>query len=740
MNVKGERFVGRTRVSVIVGNIFAEIVAIAVGVVAGCGVLPFGAMPFGFAILCAASRCVPSIFIGLIISSFFFEDTLLLLAVYTVTFSLRLLTFALSRRKSTIFEEHISLRITTAALGALVLGAYKAISGGLLYYYIFSMLIGVLVSAAATLLWCALPRPFDKRDGASESRHGLWKIAAIVSACAACTWTLRGMAVLGISLSALFAIFAVLISTRRCSIAVGTLMGTACGLCVSVIYTPIFALGAVSFGLLREVSLTLASFSVLLIGMGWGVYTTGIEAISSLFPALLLASVMFIVIERLFGAKDTEKSTSAKSEVDATDKSDAYASNVAAIRLDGVEKSIKELCGALHELSGEFEDTVISAPGKRDILAASLNAEIGDEGVSVKEKRTHRYGRTAKKEESAYKISDITRYESPCADGVLLGALSEYLADIMQFTDSAAFSEFYAREELERVAREKYGLADATVIEYSKDGKILLSCEDLPRLERYAGDICEDFSKKLDTRLACGDVFDIGRRAYAIYEHKTVYKVTYSGKRMASPEDPEHCGDSFGVINRGQTDVYAFICDGMGSGRDAAATSELCANFLNKMLRIPVPVKSTVALLNTFLRSRNGNSVKECAATVDLCRIKLDDGRAEFYKSGAAPTYIFRDGSLFKTGARTVPIGILKELDTAKSTSAILPGDVIVMMSDGVTEGRDECPELFEFIRTRIATHSPEQLSDAIMDYAKQRRITDDASVVVLRIEENLFQ
>ena len=150
-------------------------------------------------------------------------------------------------------------------------------------------------------------------------------------------------------------------------------------------------------------------------------------------------------------------------------------------------------------------------------------------------------------------------------------------------------------------------------------------------------------------------------------------------------------------------------------------------------------MSGTLELLNAFLRHRNGTGEHECSATVDLGVLDLVDGRAGFYKSGAAPTYFFRDGALFKLRSRTAPIGIIKELDSGRINMELLPGDVIVMVSDGVTQGREECPELFELLRSRLMTHSADQLADVILRYAEESGCTDDVSAVVLKIEERLY-
>lgn len=59
-------------------------------------------------------------------------------------------------------------------------------------------------------------------------------------------------------------------------------------------------------------------------------------------------------------------------------------------------------------------------------------------------------------------------------------------------------------------------------------------------------------------------------------------------------------------------------------------------------------------LLNTVLLSQSGENF----STVDLLETDLLTGRCSFVKAGAAPTYIFREGKLYKIFSATPPVGI----------------------------------------------------------------------------------
>ena len=86
-----------------------------------------------------------------------------------------------------------------------------------------------------------------------------------------------------------------------------------------------------------------------------------------------------------------------------------------------------------------------------------------------------------------------------------------------------------------------------------------------------------------------------------------------------------------------------------------------------------------------------------------------------------------------------MPLGILDTADVGRIDMEILPGDTVIMVSDGVTEGREECPELFDYLRSRLLTHNAEQLADSIIKYADKRGCTDDVSVLVTKVSEKIM-
>jgi len=177
---------------------------------------------------------------------------------------------------------------------------------------------------------------------------------------------------------------------------------------------------------------------------------------------------------------------------------------------------------------------------------------------------------------------------------------------------------------------------------------------------------------------------------------------------------------------------YMLLSDGMGTGRMAALTSGMAAVFLERMLTAGAGLETALKMLNNVIRA----GCDECAATVDLCEIDMVTLEARFVKSGAAPSFVIRGGSLFRLQSKTVPIGILRALDAEMIRFTVEPGDVIVMLSDGIARSFEECPWLLDFLSTDddVQHGDVQRAAEKIVEQAAARGARDDITAGVMRI------
>ena len=148
------------------------------------------------------------------------------------------------------------------------------------------------------------------------------------------------------------------------------------------------------------------------------------------------------------------------------------------------------------------------------------------------------------------------------------------------------------------------------------------------------------------------------------------------------------------------------------------------------MAGIPPDVSlSTVNRLLSFAGEDN-------FAALDLGVINLDSLSCEFIKLGAPYGFIVSKDSVRLIEGSSLPMGILNELKPSVCTEQISPGDVILFLSDGVTDAFGSATDLADFLSAASITN-PQRLADKILQEAFMlygNKAGDDMTVVACKI------
>jgi stage II sporulation protein E len=196
-------------------------------------------------------------------------------------------------------------------------------------------------------------------------------------------------------------------------------------------------------------------------------------------------------------------------------------------------------------------------------------------------------------------------------------------------------------------------------------------------------------------------------------------------------------GDSYVGTALGQNRYLLALSDGMGVGRGAAIESKQCVKLLQEILEAGFSTEVAINTVNSALLLR---SPDESFATVDMALLDLTTGRAEFVKVGAAPSFIKRGAEVTVIKMPSVPVGIINKLEVEPEFRVLQPGDVIVMLTDGVWDlskgDADKERWLLDHL-TREGASDPEEIAESLL--ARAREISadaaDDMTVLVARIE-----
>ncbi len=690
---------------------------IVLGFSLGGAQLPFGAVPFGFALLCTGGvRCIFA-YIGACLSLFRYDRPLILFAAYTLCVGVRAVVSLIGKEKNMtvavllekIFKEPPSMRVIGAAVGAFTFGLGRLIKSGFLYYDLFGALITMGAAVVAATLWYL----------ADSEKHTFLSSLALSTLSGACVFGLRGLSLWGISLDVFSCMLISLVLIRYKGMRVGVLAALVSGLCISFDLAPLFVFGAVCYAVLSVISPILGCVSCIAVGLAWGTYIRDIGVLSSLLPALVAASILFLAVTRIYLRDGQgEKKTSVNTH------SVTYGEYLARLELtelrekgDMFKKTIGELCDMMCRADGvaSFSDDINDIQKKVRYSKSGLTAEVGEIGV-LSHDATH----------------TLNTDTADCIE-----AVSKYMSDILNPQKGAYTLDEALTQKLCDVLESKNIKKIKGFVLGNDEKRAVFFCNDKKMLQRCSRKLCESTSRVCGYTPYASDVQSMGEGWYISVCRGQFLRASIAGKKRNAQGEAEFCGDSLGMLTSAEDGrAAAFICDGMGSGREAAEVSGMCALFLQKLLSINMSresVRAAVDMTASFLRRRNDTLNSECSSTVDICTLDLRSARARFYKCGAAQTYIFRDGSPSKLRSCTLPIGIMDKADIGYIEMELLAGDTVVMVSDGVGEGNTQ---FFDFVRDKLALFGAKQLSEAIIEYANSRGFEDDASVVVIKIED----
>lgn len=193
------------------------------------------------------------------------------------------------------------------------------------------------------------------------------------------------------------------------------------------------------------------------------------------------------------------------------------------------------------------------------------------------------------------------------------------------------------------------------------------------------------------------------------------------------------CGDTLLHFRR-DNKYFVILCDGMGSGDAAMSESRLTARLFSEFLKAGFEKETAVNMINSALALK---ADQESFSTVDLLEIDLETGVCEFLKIGSAQSFLKTKSNIEVISSKALPVGILENIEVAGQQRELKPGDVILMVSDGVGEAGSGVLKN-DWIKKLLMmeNRNDEELSKLILVGAKARmKFSDDMTCAVIRIK-----
>lgn len=214
-------------------------------------------------------------------------------------------------------------------------------------------------------------------------------------------------------------------------------------------------------------------------------------------------------------------------------------------------------------------------------------------------------------------------------------------------------------------------------------------------------------------------------------ENPPFYLIVGTAQRPYVKDAP--CGDSIALCKRSDTCSAVLLSDGMGTGSSAALDSTMAVSLMEKLLNAGFSFESAVRLVNSSLIMK---STDESMATMDGLCVNLYTGQADFYKAGAAISFIRSNKEIFVVEESSLPLGILREVSFAHADTVLQSGNIVLIVSDGITAG--DCGWINDELLS-WSTNNMDDLAGHIVQLAalRQDRMNgDDLTVIAVKLME----
>lgn len=701
-----------------------------------------------------------------------------------------------SELREQAFNEALSKRVLSAFLGALLCGVFAMIGANFSIYSLWGLLILIIASPVAVAL-------FDGVLG-GRSPKKIYKMISVESMAAICVYAARGMNVIGMPMSPFLALLVTLSLTSSEGLLIGMITAVLLGAVLDLLYLPLLLVCALLFFFISALKRSAGLAAVCAAVVIWCYYVGGSHGLVSVLPPMLLAIPVFMVHDKyreVMYAPYDKNAAMAGGVFFAQAVTEKNKNTALQQRLGALSEAFSALSETFYKLSDKRRrpdtlgirricescfDNTCSECKRREICHGENYSSVLD-ALQCSVKALHERGAIEHGDlDPAFSESCI--HSKEIVDGInrslraetekmissdrlglfaaSYGDVNELLKDALECDKDEYKTDTTASKRIFDILYERGYRAKGVVVYGRRKVQIVISgMTGADKISaKAAEELRELISEAVGSELSSPS-FELGTSPTVKLSSRPLFKVRCSRGRVAAQKESDDsldlgalpfdvfddsdgmiCGDATTSFVTGGSYFYSLICDGMGSGQEAAFISGMSSIFIEKMLSAGNRADITVRMLNNLLRNENMGSEGECSATVDLCELDLISGTASFLKSGAAPTYIARAGTVYKVYSHTMPIGILKDTDTRISKFDTKSGDIIIMMSDGCCPDSEDCPWLVEYLcdymskRENTTSDSEcEKLKDTLLSLALQHfppdKDRDDISISVIVIE-----
>ena len=308
----------------------------------------------------------------------------------------------------------------------------------------------------------------------------------------------------------------------------------------------------------------------------------------------------------------------------------------------------------------------------------------------------------------------MTETENASAGRALLARQAQGVSEILKnlaLEQSQPLKIYTELEHRLNTALLRVGIICTEVLVYGNGDDVTLSLVSYGKAD--VKKIAAVASHTLDEELTISKRLTLGGDKFCCILRKKPRFDAAFGVATATKNGENASGDTHSVIKIDERRFLVALADGMGSGEYARRIAESTISLLESFYRAQMPQSTVLSTVNKLLAF----SAEETFACVDIAVVDITSGRADIVKIGSPVGFILSANTVRVLENGTLPLGILDALRPTTDSYELCENDVLLFLSDGVTDAFGSANDLYDVLKT-MPIRNPQQLAQDLLNKA----------------------
>ena len=243
--------------------------------------------------------------------------------------------------------------------------------------------------------------------------------------------------------------------------------------------------------------------------------------------------------------------------------------------------------------------------------------------------------------------------------------------------------------------------------------------------------IAKILSTALNENLSLTSRKDIGNKTLVTFTSAPCLDACF-GIATKIKDGSAYSGDSHLLTKIDNEKFIVSLCDGMGSGENAKNNSNLAISLFENLYKIGLNEDMAVDLANKLLSVCSSENF----STLDCAIFDLHKKCASLIKLGASYGFFITQDEVRILENSSLPLGILDEISPNYYHLEVNSGDMLVMISDGISDAFFSSTDTVDFLLSN-KTKNPQTLANKLLSRAIEQYggiAKDDMTVIVIKL------